>query len=304
MNFIYPLIAVLIWSINSIVNKLAAGVIDPAAISFYRWLIAFITISPFVIVSVIKQRHVIKQYLLKFFVLGALGMCLFQCLAYYAAQTISASLMGIANGIIPLLTLMLSLFILRTIPTLGLIIGGLLSFIGLVWLVSNGHPLELLSNGVNKGEVLIFIASLSYALYGVLLKKWSIPVTPWVSLYIQIFFGLLCLLPLFLSADSVALTERNIPLVLFAGILASIIAPFAWMAGIRLLGANTTAIFLNFAPIFTAIIAILFLNDPINTHFIIGGSLVLIGVFIAQCLKTPLTIKNNAHRTHMKENKI
>jgi drug/metabolite transporter (DMT)-like permease len=30
----------LIWAINTIVSKLAVGVIDPAAISFYRWLLA------------------------------------------------------------------------------------------------------------------------------------------------------------------------------------------------------------------------------------------------------------------------
>lgn len=286
MNYIYPLIAVLIWAFNSIVNKLAADAIDPAAISFYRWLIAFVVISPFVIPSVMKQRKVIKQYLVKFFVLGALGMCMFQCLAYYAAQTISAGLMGVANGIIPLLTLLLSLFILHTKLTFNLMLGCILSFVGLVWLVSNGDPLALLSNGINQGELLIIIASFSYALYGVLLKSWAIPVTPWASLYIQILFGLICLLPLFiLYTDNIALTAKNIPLVLFAGIPASVIAPFAWMAGIRLLGAYKNSIFLNFSPIFTIIIATIWLNEPITLNFILGSCLVLIGVLIAQWRK-------------------
>lgn len=283
INFLYPLTAVLIWAFNSIVNKLAADAIDPAAISFYRWLIAFVVISPFVIPSVIKQRQVIKPYLAKFLVLGALGMCLFQCLAYYAAQSISAGLMGVANGIIPLLTLILSLFILQTKLTLNLAIGCILSLIGLIWLVSNGQPLTLLSNGINQGEILILIAAISYALYGVLLKRWAIPVTPWASLYVQIFFGLLCLLPLFIIyTNSMALTMQNIPLVLFAGIPASVIAPFVWMAGIRLLGAYKTSIFLNFSPIFTIIIATIWLNEPITLNFIAGSCLVLIGVLIAQ----------------------
>lgn len=293
MNYIYPLIAVLIWSINSNVNKLAANVIDPAAISFYRWLIAFLVIFPFAISSVIRQRKIIKQNIIKFFILGALGMCMFQCLAYYAAQTITASIMGIANGIIPLLTLLLSIFILRTSITLNLVIGSILSFIGLVWVVSKGNPLDLLSNGVNKGELLILLASLSYALYGVLLKRWAIPVTPWASLHTQIFFGLLCLLPLFISADDVALTYENIPFVLFAGIPASVIAPFAWMAGIRFLGAYKASIFLNFAPIFTIIIAAVFLKDPITIDFIIGTSLVLIGVLTAQSFKKTTKLKDS-----------
>lgn len=283
MNYIYPLIAVLIWAFNSIVNKLAADTIDPTAIAFYRWLIAFAVISPFVIVSVIKQRKVIKCHLIKFFVLGALGMCLFQSLAYYAAQTITAGLMGVANGMIPLLTLILSIFILHTKLTFNLAIGCILSLIGLIWLVSDGQPLTLLSNGINQGEMLILCASLSYALYGVLLKKWAIPVTPWASLYIQIFFGLLCLLPLFIVyTDDMLLTEQSIPLVLFAGVPASIIAPFVWMTGIRLLGAYKTSLFLNFSSIFTIIIATIWLNESITMNFILGSCLVLVGVFIAQ----------------------
>ena len=38
MNMLFPLLAVLIWSINAVVSKLSATAIDPAAISFYRWL--------------------------------------------------------------------------------------------------------------------------------------------------------------------------------------------------------------------------------------------------------------------------
>ncbi|MBF4190188.1 EamA family transporter, partial [Serratia ureilytica] len=36
-----------------------------------------------------------------------------------------------------------------------------------------------------------------------------------------------------------------IPLVLFAGIPASIIAPYLWIQGVLRLGANTTSIFMN-----------------------------------------------------------
>ncbi|CRH39177.1 hypothetical protein BN1184_BE_01580 [Pantoea ananatis] len=34
MFFLFPLFAVLIWSVNAIVNKLSASAIEPAAISF------------------------------------------------------------------------------------------------------------------------------------------------------------------------------------------------------------------------------------------------------------------------------
>lgn len=35
-----PLLTMLIWAGNTVVTKAASGVIEPASISFYRWLIA------------------------------------------------------------------------------------------------------------------------------------------------------------------------------------------------------------------------------------------------------------------------
>jgi len=39
---------------------------------------------------------------------------------------------------------------------------------------------------LGKGEILMLLAGLSYALYGVLTKKWTIKIANWYSVYIQI----------------------------------------------------------------------------------------------------------------------
>ena len=49
-----PMIAVLIWSLNITVTRYVAEFISPISISFYRWLIAFVLMSPFVLLSVCK----------------------------------------------------------------------------------------------------------------------------------------------------------------------------------------------------------------------------------------------------------
>lgn len=72
---------------------------------------------------------------------------------------------------------------------------------------------------------MMLLATASYALYGVLTKRWAIALPNWQSLYVQILFGVLLLLPNFLMAQDVGLNGHNLPLVLFAGIPASIIAP-------------------------------------------------------------------------------
>ena len=294
MNVLFPLLAVLIWSINAVVSKVSATAIDPAAISFYRWALALIVLTPFVLPGAIRNWPAIRANWWKLMILGLLGMVLYQSLAYYAAHSVSALFMGILNSLIPLLTVLLGIFVLRVAPTVGIALGSILSLGGLVWLVSAGQPELLLQHGIGKGELMMFGASASYALYGVLTKRWAIPLPNWQSLYVQIVFGVLLLLPNFLMAHDVQLNSQNIPLVLFAGIPASIAAPFLWIQGVMRLGANKASIFMNLAPVFTAIIAVLFLHEHLQSYHLIGGGVALLGVILSQRLRTPLGRRKTA----------
>ena len=288
-NLLFPLIAVLLWSINAIVNKAASTAIDPAAISFYRWALALLVMTPFVLPSVLRNFKMVRKHWWQLAILGALGMMLYQSLAYYAAHSVSATFMGIMNSMIPLLTVIISIFVLRVIPTVGIVLGSILSLCGLVWLVSQGSPSALFSQGLGQGEAMMLVASAAYALYGVLTKRWSIQLSSWDSLYVQVFFGVIMLFPNFLLAEDVSLNSQNIGLVVFAGIAASIMAPALWIQGVMRLGANTTSIFMNLAPVFTAIIAIFALGEELKSYHLIGGGVVLLGVMLAQQLRTPLT---------------
>lgn len=293
MFFLFPLFAVLIWSVNAIVNKLSVSAIEPAAISFYRWLLALLVLTPFVLPGVIRQWQTIRPHLLRLMVLGLLGMALYQSLAYYAAHSVSALFMGIIAALIPLLTVLLSVVILRIAPTVGILAGSLISFCGLIWLVSAGNLDQLLHHGIGAGEAMMLAASASYALYGVMTKRWSIPLPVWQSLYVQIAFGVLLLLPGFLMTPDVALTPHNLPLVAFAGLFASILAPWLWIHGVQKLGASITSIFMNLTPVFTALIAVLFLREHLHSYHWIGGGLTLTGVLLAQRLRRPLSARKS-----------
>ena len=104
---LFPLMAVLIWATNTVVSKAAASVLDPAAISFYRWVIAALALTPFCLPQLWRRRSEIRLWFGKLLVLAALGMVLFQCLAYYAAHSTSATNMGVIGSLIPMLTLLL-----------------------------------------------------------------------------------------------------------------------------------------------------------------------------------------------------
>lgn len=282
---VFPLGAVLIWAGNTIVSKLSAGLIEPAAISFYRWVLAGLILTPFLLKPVWRQRRTIRPHLLKIVALALLGMVLYQSLAYFAAATSSATSMGMIASLMPLLTLLLSSLFLREPPTWGTLVGGVLSLLGLMILIGKGHPMQLFEHGVVFGDVLMLLATLAYALYGVLLRKWALPIASWHLLYLQIWIAVLLLLPPFLLAPYSPVTAANLPLLLYAGIAASIISQILWMNGVAHLGASHATVFMNLFPIFTVIIAVAALGESVHSYHAIGGGITLVGVLLAQMLK-------------------
>jgi drug/metabolite transporter (DMT)-like permease len=283
----YPLLAILLWAGNVIVSRLSAHVIGPQAITFYRLLLAVAVMSPFIAAPAWRNRSVIWPRLGQFFILGFLAMCLFQSLSYLAAQTSTAANMALFTALTPMLTLGLSVWLLGETPTWGLLIGGMLAFAGLAYLVSGGQPVVIVRQGLHAGDALMFAAALVYAMYGVLLKRWRLPVSGWQSTYMQAVCALVIMFPALLATPPQlrALSPQTFPLILYAGVMASVVLPFFWVRGVERLGPSRCAMFMYLLPIFTAMGAIGILGEPVRAFDIIGGVIVLAGVALAQALK-------------------
>ncbi|WP_238550506.1 DMT family transporter [Bordetella trematum] len=279
---IFPLLAVLIWSVNMVVTKMAASVISPAAISFYRWVVAVLVLAPFTLPGVLRQWALIRPNLWRLAVLGALGMGVYQGLLYVAAATTTATNMGIITSMVPLLTIAVGTLILHERPTRMAVQGALVALLGLGILLGEGDPRRLLSVGGTVGDVLMAVAALSYALYGVLLRKWSLPMGVWQSLFMQAVFVVLFQIPFFVLSAPSPLTAQNLPMVLYAAIFPSLFAPYFWMQGVNHLGPNRASIFLNLMPVGTVVIAALTLGEHPHAYHIVGGLLALAGVSLAQ----------------------
>jgi len=290
LALLYPFAAIVLWAGNVIVSRLSAHVIGPQAITFYRLLLAVLLMLPFVAIPAWRNRRIIWAHLGQLAILGFLAMCLFQSLSYLAAETASATNMAVFTALIPLLTVALAAPVLGEPPTIGMVGGGVLSLAGLVWLVSAGQPAALLRGGVHAGDPLMLIAALVYALYGVLLKRWALPVPAWQSTFMQALCALAIMVPAFLATPPSmrAIDMQTLPLIGYAGALASVVLPFLWLRGIDTLGPGRCAIFMNLLPVFTALGAIGLLGEPVRIHHVVGGGIALMGVACAEMIRRPL----------------
>ncbi|MBX8576418.1 DMT family transporter [Pseudomonas cichorii] len=288
MQYAFPLLTILIWAANTVITKASSLVIFPSEIGFYRWLLAGLLFTPFMLRPVWKNRTRIKPVLGKIIILGVLGMAVYQSLAYFAAGMTTATNMGIIQSLVPMMALGLSIACLGNRLTFGALLGAVLSFAGVVVVVSAGNLSALVEQGINRGDAMVLVAAAAYAVYSTLLKKWQLCLPPLQLLYLQILVAIIVLFPLFILSPRTGLNMSNIPMVLYAAIPTSMLAPWLWMTSIMRLGPSRTTLFFNLMPIATALIAAAFLGERLALYHLSGGALTLCGVILAERWKTPL----------------
>ncbi|ENQ8745804.1 DMT family transporter [Vibrio parahaemolyticus] len=282
MVYLLPFFTVMIWGGNSIVNKMAASTIEPSAMSFYRWFVAMVLLTPFCLPAVIKQRHVIRPYLTKLAFLALLGMVLNQSLGYYAGLTTTASNMALITSLVPLISVFLSVPLLGKSVSMLSIVGGVISLGGLAFMLGHGDATYFLHQDMTQGDSLMLLAALVYAAYCVLLKRWKMPFNSLTLVYMQGFFSVIMLTPLWLSSEQLLPSQEALPLIAYAGIAASIFAPLMWVKAIDLIGADSSAMFMNLMPVVSVALASTLLGEEIHVYHIIGGLMVISGVILSQ----------------------
>ncbi len=294
LAFLFPFSCMAIWSGNAIVSKLAVGLLSPAALAWSRWMVAAIILTPFLARRAWRDRAKLRAGFYQLAALALLGMVLNQTFGYYAAQTLGATEIGLMMGLTPLMTVLLSIWLLRERPTWGALLGGLISILGLTILLGQGDPSRLITQGIHIGSVYMLLSAGTYALYSVLLKKWDLGLGNWSMLYGQVLCSLLFLTPFYLLVDGQWPDGRALWLILYAGIPTSALSPWLWMQGIALLGASRTAIFMNLLPVMTAALAISWLGEKLTSYHLIGGGMTLLGVLLAQLLVQPVLLRRRA----------
>ena len=167
--------------------------------------------------------------------------------------------------------------------------GSLMAAVGVVIVVLNGRFVLHLSP---VGDALAFTACMCWALYSLLL----IPANKrYDALFITrktFFYGILTILPYFIYRPEMppmaTLTRPDVLLnILFLGCVASMLCYLTWTWVIEKLGAVIATNYVYFNPVITIICAWWILSETITVYFLLGTSLILIGMYLADKHKTP-----------------
>ena len=280
------LLTSLFWGGNFVVSKSLLGHASPMTLTTIRWIIAVICLIPLVWW---KEKKILppRSALLPLFLMGFTGAFLFNILQFIALERTTAMNVGLISTLNAMTIAIFSFIFLKEKINSLQIFAMLFSLIGVILVLSKGQINSLLSLHFNTGDLWMLAAVCVWGIYSIC-SKWAMKNTSALmsTLYSAI-FGLLILLPLNISDFTVThINQSFIVAIIYTGVISTVVCMVLWNLGVQKLGATTAGIFLNFNPIFTSILAFLFLDEKITWIQGIGSGIVIIGCYLFSHFKT------------------
>lgn len=281
------LIAVLCWSGNALVGRAFHDSIPPLSLSFWRWVLATSLLLPFVAKGIWTHRATLRAAGWRLPVLAAMGIASYNSLLYTAAQSTEAINLTLVNTCLPLATFIGAGVLLGEWPLRRAWFGMAVAAGGLLYLISRGSWQTFASLSFQRGDLIMLLAVLAWALYTLLLRRWArhLLVPPLVLLGVLMLLGLPLILPFYLlelgRVGGFALTPSNLAAIGYTAVFASLAAYVGWNHGVKIVGAGRAAMVMYLMPVFTALLGWVLLGEALRTFHWIGGALIFAGLLLA-----------------------
>lgn len=260
-------------------------------------LLRFLTASAFFVAYLawarpnprIERRDVPAIALLGF--LGFTGYHLFLNLGQSDPAT-TAGTSALVISTVPVFIAILAAWLLRERLTGARISGIALAFVGLAVMVLLGSPGSEFRLHFTASTALIVPSSVFAALYAVLGKPYLRKYAPFQLVAYTIFFGTLFTLPVVaLDASRTAQDVATMGLdgwlpVLYLGALPTFVAYGIWYWAMQRMEASAVGAYVYLSTLVAIVGGVYFLAESITVPIVLGGAMVIAGVYLAQHRRT------------------
>ncbi|ACV61401.1 protein of unknown function DUF6 transmembrane [Desulfofarcimen acetoxidans DSM 771] len=278
-------LATLFWAGNTVVGKAANLLIPAFSLSFWRWVVALFLILPFGVRAVQRDWDFYCKNWKYLMMLAFFSVTAFNTFLYWALNWTTAINVSVIFATMPLVIFFLSWMVGGQKAKVNQIIGVLLALIGVLIVISKGNISILMNLNINYGDILVLVSVVCFGIYSILFKKLQADVDQIGLITVFIFFGLIGIAPFyawdiyqhhFFSVDI-----KMVWILLYVGLFPSLLSFFFWNKAIESGGAHIAGMFFNLVPVFSSVLAVIFLKEIFTLSHLIGMVLIFIGIYFS-----------------------
>ena len=280
------ILATFFWSGNFIVGKFAyLFQVPPLTLNVLRWISVWFILMPFTYGEIKNNLPSIKKNWFVISFMGVITISTFNSVVYYALNYTKVINSVLVLAAIPAATIMFSSLMKIEKTNIFQLLGLFLSIIGIGSIISYGNIQNIIELNFNKGDLWMLVCVISWALYSTLLKKYKFKFSQFTLIQLMVSAGVLFLIPQFFYEKSINL-EVNFNKAFFAILIYVVIFPaiaayYCWQKGVEIIGPNRASMFIQLMPLFSAIMAIIFLNEKFELYHFVGASFIVLGIYLS-----------------------
>ena len=275
----------LFWAGNFVIARAVYADIPPVALAFWRWTTALVILLPFIYPHIWRQRAILLQNWRRVVLLSMLGVAGFNTFIYIGVQYTSATNALLLNSFIPVLTIIIAWLFLGQMLSLRQMLGVSISVVGVAAIISRGD-LSLLGNmSFNRGDLLVMVAVVFWAIYTALLKGLPAEINRIGFMGVITLLGVLMLAPLYLWELSLgyqlSLDGSTMMTFAYVGLFPSVLAMLFYNHGVAEVGPGKASLFIHLMPVFGTVMSFIFLDEVMQLFHLIGIGLIFSGIYLS-----------------------
>ncbi|QNB46431.1 EamA family transporter [Thermanaerosceptrum fracticalcis] len=280
-------LATLFWGGNIALGRAVTGSIPPLTLSYLRWTEAFLIFLPLAWRELKEHKDILLANWPAFAALGLTGILGFNMCVYLAVQYTTATNTALINSFSPVTVILFSFIFLKERITLRQLGGIIFSFAGVVLIIARGKWENLIGLTFNKGDLIMLVAVLLWAVYSMVLKLKGRLAPSKAVFAASILGGLIFTTPLIIYENYQGGIEwiRNLApyhylSLLYFGIFPTIVSFLFFNKAMLELGPNRANIYQNLVVVFASLFGIIFLQEKLIYAHLLGGVLIITGVYL------------------------
>ncbi|MGQ9445701.1 DMT family transporter [[Pasteurella] aerogenes] len=281
------ILATLFWGGNYIFGKILSQDLHPIILNYSRWFPAAVVMLLLFYKRLPPYRAEIYKSWKIITALAILGIIIFPVFTYQGLTSTSALNSSIYLAVVPIVVIFINRLVFGDPIRSTALIGAIVSFLGVLWLLSRGELSNLLALDINRGDLWAMGAALAWALYCCIIRLRPALLPNSVFLTCLITSAMLLFTPIFLyvylQTDIPiysAFTTEQWEIIAYLIIGPSILSYAFWNYGISVVGGEKGAVFTNTTPLFAAALSILILGESLYIYHIISAILIVFGLLL------------------------
>lgn len=278
-HYLALMISVCLWGSSFIADKIALQSFSPLFLCLIRFMISSAVLLAFRLGRK-DFRYPDPEDMKKIAAAAFLGISVYYAIENTAVNMTSAADASVISAAYPLLTILTGIVFYHFRPARHQIVGILMACIGvLILTVSSSRE-----NSSLIGNLMMVFNGFLWALYNYLTGRISRNCDNFSVTYLQILIGTVCFIPmLFLETFTIGtITLTSVLAVLYLAICCSLAALLLYNYGLRNTDPATTAALMNLMPVAGVVLSALILKETITIRHILGGVIILVGVFVSE----------------------